>query len=69
MTRFRIKLHRQGCISSGACVEEAPQLFIQDENGIVSLRAIEPPDSEYQAAVAAANACPAAVIELEEISE
>jgi ferredoxin len=69
MARFRIKLHRNGCISSGACVAEAPHLFTQDESGIVTVRKIELSDLEYGAAVAAAEACPAAVIELEEISE
>lgn len=66
---MRIKAHRQHCISSGACLLEAPRLFAQDENGVVVVRFPEPPASEHAAARAAAAACPAAVIELQEDTE
>ena len=66
---MRIKLHAERCISSGSCLIEAPQLFAQDESGLVVARVSEPAPSDYPAARAAAAACPATVIELEETPE
>ena len=63
---MRIKLRTERCISSGACLVEAPRLFTQDENGLVAVRATEPVEGDYAAVRAAAAACPAAVIEIEE---
>jgi ferredoxin len=69
MGNMRIKVHKERCISSGSCVSEAPQLFAQDEDGLVALRICEPSASDYDAARAAAAACPAVAIELEEVPE
>jgi ferredoxin len=58
----RITVDRDKCIASGACVIAAPELFDQDEDGIVVVLD-ENPDGELAAkAVEAAQACPAAVI-------
>lgn len=54
------------CIASGACVLECPEVFDQDDDGLVVLRT-EEPDAQYHEAVrSAAAACPAAVILVEE---
>lgn len=66
---MRIKVHTERCISSGACLIEAPRLFAQDESGLVVVLIPEPAASDQAAARAAAAACPAAVIELEETPE
>jgi ferredoxin len=66
---MKIKAHTERCISSGACVFEAPQLFTQDDDGFVVVRVIEPEERDYAAARSAAAACPAAVIELDETAD
>lgn len=66
---MRIKVHTKRCMSSGACLIEAPQLFAHDENGLVVVRVSTPAASDHPAARAAAAACPGAVIELEETPE
>ncbi len=66
---MRIKVHTERCISSGSCLIEAPQLFTQDDSGLVVVRVSQPAPIDSPAARAAAAACPAAAIELEETPE
>ena len=53
------------CIASGACVLECPEVFDQDEDGLVTLKTEEPAEQYHEAVRSAAAACPAAVILLE----
>lgn len=63
---MRIRTERDSCIASGACVLEAPQVFDQDEDGVVVLLAESPAPEVADSARNAMMACPAAVITIDE---
>ena len=63
---MRIRIDPDNCIASGACRLAAPTVFDQDEDGVVVLLTPTPPEEARAAALAAAIACPAAVISIEE---
>ena len=63
---MKIKLHTEFCIASGACVLECPQVFGQDEHGLVVLLDPDPPAELLAKIRKAAAVCPLAVIEIEE---
>jgi ferredoxin len=50
------------CISSGNCVLTAPEIFDQDDSGLVRLLTAEPPGELRKAARDAAAHCPTAAI-------
>jgi ferredoxin len=54
------------CIASGACVLACPEVFQQDEEGLVVLVQDEPGAELHEAVLEAMAACPAAVIQVEE---
>jgi len=54
------------CIASGACVLACPEVFQQDDDGLVVLVNDEPGEELSDAVRDAMAACPAAVIEVEE---
>jgi ferredoxin len=60
-----IKLHTDHCISSGACVLEAPEAFALDDDGIVTQVDPDPPAEVWPKITKAAAVCPLAVIEIE----
>ncbi len=63
---MKIKLHTDFCIASGACVLECPEVFAQDDDGLVVLLD-EAPAAELHAKVRrAAAVCPVTVIEIVE---
>jgi ferredoxin len=64
-----ITVDARRCLSSGYCVEQAPELFTRDEDGLVVLLQPNPPAELLEAARAAAVACPAAVISLHQDEE
>ena len=53
-------------MASGACVLAAPQVFAQDEVGLVVVLQDAPEEALRAHVEAAVRACPAAVITLEE---
>jgi ferredoxin len=58
----QINVDKDKCIASGMCVLVAPNVFSQDEDGIV-VPLVRRPDPDLEAEVSAAiRACPAAVI-------
>jgi len=61
----RIKTDTEKCIASGACVLACPEVFDQDDDGIVTLIDPSPPDALYDKVMEAAAACPASVIHVE----
>lgn len=63
---MRITTQPAKCIASGACRLAAPQVFGQDEDGVVTVLLADPPDELKASARAAAIGCPAAVITIEE---
>lgn len=61
---MKVSLLPDHCICSGACVIECPEVFAQDDEGLVILLQETPPDSLRDALQRAIVACPAAIIEL-----
>ena len=63
---MRVTVDQDICIASGACVLACPEVFQQDEDGLVVLVTDEPASELHDAVREAMAACPAAVIEIEE---
>ncbi len=63
---MKVKLHTDFCIASGACVLECPEVFGQNEDGLVVLLDPHPPGSLYAKVRKAASVCPVTVIEIVE---
>jgi ferredoxin len=57
---------RNRCMGSGACVFEAPEVFTQDEQGVVVLLTERPDEIHREAVLAAVDACPVLCIEAED---
>jgi ferredoxin len=66
LQRMRINIDSRRCIASGACRVVAPAIFGEEDDGVVLLLDPHPHPSLHDAARAAAAACPAAVISVEE---
>jgi ferredoxin len=64
---MRVWIDRGKCIASGACAIACPEVFGQDQDGIVTLFAPDPPTEYAESVVEAANACPASVITVEPV--
>jgi ferredoxin len=64
--RKKIKTLRSHCIASGNCTLIAPELFGQDQEGVVVVRVISLSAAQLSDAQRAAAACPVAAIELED---
>jgi ferredoxin len=62
----KIKTIRSNCIASGNCTLVAPNLFAQDDEGVVVARATHLSDAQLPDARRAAAGCPVAAIELED---
>jgi ferredoxin len=62
----KISVDSDACIGSGSCVLECSEVFDQDDEGTVVLLIEEPPSELHEPVRAAAAACPAAVIQIEE---
>jgi ferredoxin len=59
---MKISVDEDKCIASGACVLAAPDVFAQNDDGIVVVLQTDPPAELRAAALDAIRACPAAVI-------
>jgi ferredoxin len=64
---LKISIERDSCISTGACVLEAPGLFDQDDEGFVVLLTDSPSTDDEEPARNAMLACPASVISVTEV--
>jgi ferredoxin len=62
---MKVITHTERCIASGACVLASPNVFDQDEDGIVVVLDDSPGEADQDATREAARACPAMVIDLE----
>ncbi|MCW2795894.1 ferredoxin [Nocardioides sp.] len=62
---MEITIDRDKCIGSGACVLASPEVFDQDEDGIVVVLDESPGSAEHASVLEAVRACPARVIEVE----
>lgn len=64
---MRVAVDEDRCIAAGQCAALAPHTFDQrDEDGVVVLLDEKPPEANREAVRAAATACPARAIALEE---
>ena len=63
---MRVTIDQDKCIASGACVLANPNVFAQDDDGIVLLLQESPGEDQAEATREAMWACPAMVIEVEE---
>ncbi|MFF7636300.1 ferredoxin [Kitasatospora sp. NPDC008050] len=62
--RITVDTHR--CIGAGQCVLSAPEVFDQDEDGLVTLLRPEPGAEEWARARRAAGLCPSRTITVQE---
>ncbi|AIA01915.1 ferredoxin [Streptomyces noursei] len=58
---MRITIDSERCVGAGQCVLSAPQVFDQDEDGIVTLLAAPGPDEAAKVRIATAL-CPSGAI-------
>ena len=66
MSEFKVRVDEDLCIGAGQCVLVPPQIFDQDDRGLVILLDATPPASLHEAARKAAKLCPARAIVIEE---
>ena len=66
MSEFKVHVDEDLCIGAGQCVLAAPQIFDQDDRGLVILLDATPPPALHEAARKAAKLCPARAITIEE---
>jgi ferredoxin len=59
---MRIEADRDACISAGNCVMTAPEVFDQDDDGIVELLTDPVPADEEDHAREAVKLCPASAL-------
>ncbi len=57
-----ISVQRDACVGAGQCALVAPDVFDQDEDGLVLLLQDAPQGADHEAAVKAARLCPARAI-------
>jgi ferredoxin len=61
---MKIRLDETRCVAAGQCVQAAPTVFGQDEDGIVQLLDEQSADVESGAVKQAVRLCPTRVISL-----
>ena len=69
MASFKVHVDVSKCVGAGQCVLSAPDIFDQDEDGIVVLLDPTPPPHLHAAARKAERLCPALAIRVEESTE
>ncbi|MFE4513924.1 ferredoxin [Kitasatospora sp. NPDC056651] len=63
---MRVSIDPDRCVSAGQCVMLAPDVFDQDEDGIVTLLDEEPPAELHAVVRQTASLCPVRLIQLSE---
>jgi ferredoxin len=63
---MRVEVDQPKCVASGQCVLAAPDVFDQDDDGIVELLSRRPAPDRHADVREAAAICPAAAIRLVE---
>jgi ferredoxin len=59
---MKIETDRDVCIGAGMCVMTAPELFDQDDDGIVLLLQVEVPPEHVEAVARAVASCPSGAL-------
>jgi ferredoxin len=63
---MRITVDIERCVGAAQCVLAAPDVFDQDDDGLVVLLTSDPSDTKYDAVRDAARHCPSSTISLAE---
>ena len=63
---FKVHVDEDLCVGAGQCVLVAPEIFDQDDKGLVILLDATPAPALHEAARRAAKLCPARAIVIEE---
>ncbi|MET9497238.1 ferredoxin [Streptomyces sp. NPDC006552] len=61
---MHVEVDRPKCVASGQCVLLAPEVFDQDDDGIVELLTATPDAAHHENVRESAAVCPAAAIRL-----
>ena len=59
---MKVEANRDVCIGSGMCVMTAPEVYDQDDDGIVVLLTAEVPDEQVELARRAVANCPSGAL-------
>lgn len=65
-TTMRVAVEQPKCVASGQCVLLSPEVFDQDDNGVVELLDASPGPEHHDDVRESAAVCPAAAIHLTE---
>lgn len=60
MAKYRIEINREGCLGDCVCLDEAPETFELDDEGIVTVINVE--GNSPEEILAAAEICPTEAI-------
>ncbi|MEU7153989.1 ferredoxin [Streptomyces sp. NPDC045470] len=63
---MKVTADRAVCVGAGMCALTAPDVFDQDEDGIVTVLVPEPGDDHRDAALEAGMLCPSGALRVEE---
>lgn len=63
---MRVIVDKELCVGAGQCVVTAPDVFDQDDDGIVDLLTDSPAEGDRDAVKEAEHVCPARVISVED---
>lgn len=63
---MRVTADRDVCVGAGLCALTAPEVFDQDEDGVVTVLATEPGDGARGAAREAGALCPSGAVRVVE---
>ena len=61
---MHVEVDRDVCVGAGNCVLTLPQVFDQDEQGLVDLIESDPPDSDGALVGRAVRLCPSGAISI-----
>ncbi|WP_327298322.1 MULTISPECIES: ferredoxin [unclassified Streptomyces] len=63
---MRVTADREVCVGAGLCALTAPEVFDQDDDGVVTVLAGEPGDKDRAAAREAGMLCPSGAVRVDE---
>jgi ferredoxin len=63
---MQVTVHGDRCVTSGRCAFTAPDVFIQNDDGIVELLTDQPAADQFEAVRDAVYLCPASAIDVRE---